>query len=350
MVNIEGKLTSGQYFLFRSYDHFFNRVGPAARGGTSVQGPKNPGCGTRFAAWKVARAATAAKLYFEPLVFDRRDGDIVQPNRQREVFRKPTGIFGAPKVPSRMSSGLRVPTLPGNGARAPENIHLTDAGYGPTNNPSTEVLSELRFLMANRNKKINTWVSVGTARKSLQPKGKKSYATSGVVAEGLHNLGDTEKCHENMQRESQKKGAEGFDYFRLNEPDALSMEMDEWKVRGKHNETLKTIQDAFHKWASDVDITRIFGQCAEALVRNRRERVKNEARWQRYALGNFYVCGEENCSYDCDQTWNYRDEFERHLEEHHNMEGRIVQTIVRRCEQRWVYKASHDVAEPEDLE
>ena len=341
LVNIEERLKADNFFLFRSYDHFSHRRGaetPSAARDTE-EGPKNPGRGTRFAAWKVARAATAAKLYFKPLVVVKDDGDIVRGGRRRTATRR-TGTLGEPRVVTRTSSGLQMPTLPRSALRAPEEIYLTDAGLGRINNPSEQVLLEVRYLIANRNKKIDTWVSIGTARERTQPKGKKPHAsTLGVVTETTKRHGDTEPSHEYMNRESQSEGRR-FQYFRLNQPDGLSMDMDEWKVRGEENLTLKTIRAAFNEWAIKLPNVKMFRLCADELVRNRRQRVKNAARWERYALGNFYVCGEKNCSYDCDETWNYRDEFERHLQEHHKMKNTSLEDTLERYEQHWDYKAA----------
>ncbi|KAK3315432.1 hypothetical protein B0H66DRAFT_565356 [Apodospora peruviana] len=82
----------------------------------------------------------------------------------------------------------------------------------------------------------------------------------------------------------------------------------------------------------------MFQTCAEVLVRNRRQRTRDLSRWERYALGKFYVCGEKNCTYDCDEAWHYRDEFVRHLHEHHRMDKRSVQKTLGLCEQFWDYK------------
>ncbi|KAM7213897.1 hypothetical protein V8F06_010716, partial [Rhypophila decipiens] len=299
----------GDIILFRSYDHFHSRSGdrPDNKAG---KGPRNPGYGTCFAAWKVARAATAAKLFFKPLVVVKGDGEIM-------------------------------PTLPGNGFKPPETIYLTDAGYGRANNPSEQVLLELRSLLANRNKKINTWVSVGTARsdKDKYPEEKKlRFTTPRVIMEGLNKLGDTEPVHEHMEVESRKNNGAGFYYVRLNEPGGLDIEMDEWKISGDINQTLEAIKVSFNNWASKTENVDKLQECARALVQNRRERAKNRPRWDRYALGSFYICGQKNCAYDCDKTWDYRDEFEKHLTDHGIAAGETLTRMTRDCEQHWDYK------------
>lgn len=214
---------------------------------------------------------------------------------------------------------------------------LTDGGFDRCNNPAEEVYREVHILTTNSNKRIHTFVSVGTARQ-MRPFQSGKPRTAPVVEEGLSSLGNPEPNHEKMVETSKK---DGFGYYRLNQANGLRVEMDEWKPSSQGNLTLETMTQSFNRWAVKQENILMFQDCAARLVQNRRERSRNRSRWERFALGKFYVCGEENCNLDCDETWNYRDEFCLHLKSQHGIaEGAEMKAMLQRCELAWEYKPS----------
>lgn len=78
--------------------------------------------------------------------------------------------------------------------------------------------------------------------------------------------------------------------------------------------------------------------CAERLVRIRRARGADKSLWERYALGKFYTCDLNDCKYDCDETWHYRDTFLQHLKTDHKVKDAELEHLLRQCEWLWEYK------------
>jgi hypothetical protein len=331
-------------WVFRSYDNFSEARNPdkardsGAAGVWSAPSARNPGPCTRFAAWKVARAATAAPLYFKPLEIALDDGEIL--SGKKSMTKTTFSRQGSSNLLRNLTN-----SAPAGPAGQPERatVRLTDGGFGRNNNPGEEVLHELRSMMRSRNKKIGTWVSIGTGR-ARETADRNRPNMVGTVMQSFARVGDTEAVHEMLQEESQRDNFK-FRYFRLNEASSLdSIEMDEWKPSGSSEdsgrETLKKIDDAFNSWAGNVENVKRFQKCARALVMARRNRCKDISRWERYALGKFYVCRRNDCIYDPDELWHYRNTFRNHLREDHNIQDdEEMEDTMSRGEYYWEYKA-----------
>lgn len=332
----EGKADLERPYLLRSYDHFFKTSSPKRRrSGTgtnpSFPAPLNPGAGTSFAAWKVARAATAAKLYFKPFEVALDDGEVLK--RRRTLFRARQS-----SITTGQLTGIEYSTH----ARASEprpTALLSDAGFGPSNNPSEEVHRELTSILSKRAKKISTWVSIGTARK-MSSSAKTSLRD--VVKQAINEVGNPEPVHESIKQKSRAPGNNGFAYFRLNDPDGLHVDMDEWEPKGvgeqSGSKTIKKITGCYTNWAAQTENVNMLRACAERLVRIRRARGADKSLWERYALGKFYTCDLNDCKYDCDETWHYRDTFLQHLKTDHKVKDAKLEHLLRQCEWLWEYK------------
>jgi hypothetical protein len=307
----EQRLSFDVPYIFRSYDRFprgTNNGSPV-----SVY-PRNPGRASSFPIWKVARATTAAPLYFEPMQVVV-DGDTPHPK----------GSFI-----TRVTTIRRDPNAGFETTRAP--MTFIDGGFGEANNPSKEAFYEVT---TSTNKTISTFVSIGTGRERPNKfqKGLKRLVKTSFAA-----VGDPEVAHQFMSDQSKQHG---FSYFRLNEPDGLTdMEFDEWKPRNSGKRTQQKIREAFQRWALDPKVIEDLRNCALELVRRRRLRTADESQWERYALEAYFDCREDNCSEDGATRWYSRNEFQSHLIKDHKMkEGIDLQKAIRSYRTIWKYKA-----------
>ncbi|MCJ1424450.1 hypothetical protein MMC29_002338 [Sticta canariensis] len=312
-------------YLIRSYDHYertsldrVNRVGSglsrlprrptgaSARfsnrtntGMSNISGPRNSarkppvrkinyGDAQDFEIWEVARAATAAPFYFDPLKIDIRGSS--------------------------------------------EHMILTDAGFGHNNNPTKEGTNEIEWMYGT--KSIGIIVSVGTARRD---EGNLKSRFRSKVKEIAQKATDTEQVHSDMHTNSSK---DDFLYYRLNDPDGLKMELDEWEPKpsrfnGKSgSKTLQTIGIAFTKWA--VNNNDYLQRCAEDLVRCRRARSVNRAKWERYATGAEFTCRVLGCS---SENFDNCEQFQEHLTRIHGVRKKDpLKKEVSECRRDWRYQ------------
>jgi hypothetical protein len=242
-----------------------------------------------FPIWKVARAATAAPAYFEP---------------------------------------LRIET-PGSTAHSV----FKDAGLSPTINPTQEGTLEIKDLYGESS--IGVVVSVGTAKRMelWGPGIKRPIKNLASIA------ADPEMNHINVNKESAR---EGFPYYRLNDPGTLNIELDEWEPKQRPlgrkipgSKTLKRMTDAFNNWASKPETAEQFERCAIELVRRRQARTKDCAKWERYAIGAQFRCRHKECERE---DFDNRGEFYHHLSKDHNMPQDELDEETRRCMRRWEYR------------
>lgn len=248
-----------------------------------------------FEIWQVARAATAAPLYFEPLKVER--------------------------------------------ARASGHILFTDGGFSHTNNPTRTGKSEIKVLRGSDS--IGIVVSVGTARK------KKEESSSAWVRfvnkipremrDMAHELSDPEAVHDEMLQEQESP------YYRLNHPDGLDIELDRWEPKQNlfskdaGSTTITTIRNAFAHWACDKKTMNDLSNCAKALVDCRRKRM-NTPKWERYATAVRYQCRVEDCDFDCYEE----DDFREHLRSQHTTPKNYMDQEVDHCRHHWRYQAATD--------
>ena len=247
--------------------------------------------------WQVARAATAAKFYFEPLTIENsRNGGFTE---------------------------------------------FTDGGFGHNNNPTRTGKQEIEDLHGYSS--IGIVVSVGTARK-LKKDAKKANFFS-TIPDSAREFADTatdpEIVHNEMQRDHEKHN--GFPYYRLNHPGGLQTELDEWEPKRRMyskkiggEKTITGIEDAFAKWAAKRDNIQQLQECAAALVARRRERMDTR-KWEHFATGSHFECRVKGC--DPGDFFD-RHQFSSHLSEHHFFEGDELEQEVSQCRRHWRYQAA----------
>lgn len=249
-----------------------------------------------FEIWQVARAATAAPLYFEPLKVER--------------------------------------------ARSSGHILFTDGGFSHTNNPTRTGKSEIKVRRGSGS--IGIVVSVGTARKKKEENDSAWVRFVNKIPREMrgmaHELSDPEAVHDDMLQE------QGFPYYRLNHPDGLDVELDRWEPKQNFfskdagSKTITTIRNAFAHCACDTKIMNQFRSCAMALVDCRRKRM-NTSKWERYATGARYQCRVEDCDFeDCYEG----DDFREHLRSEHTTPEHYMDQEVDHCKHHWRYQAAND--------
>ena len=305
-------------WVFRSYDNFSVQI-------TEPGLPLNPGRGTNIAAWKVARAATAAYLYFKPLEIDLGDGEVVRrkPSRLTDLT---VGLQPANNNNNnKKNQGQRIVTA-----------LLSDAGFSRANNPSMNVMDELKTMFRDGPKVVANWISIGTARQTA-PHGTSTLRS--IFKKVVFEVGDPEGEHLRMERLKPRE----FHYYRLNEPHGLpDVSMDDWKPRGSNNPgslTIEAMQTAFRKWAANPMNQDMLQKAAKSLVDIRRARTENYSKWERFALVRLFICPANDCYFDSGETWHYRDSFVRHLLEDHGYNEDQVEKAVRDFSLDWQYKS-----------
>lgn len=256
----------------------------------------NYGEASQLEVWQVARAATAAKFYFEPL--------------KVENFR---GVGSA---------------------------EFTDGGFNYANNPTRTGIKEIQGLRGSNF--IGIVVSVGTARK-LKKDAKKATFFSTIpnsAREFAEQATDPEVVHNELQGDHDHNPM--FPYFRLNEPGGLQTELDEWEPKRKMfskkeggAKTIAEIEGAYNRWAAIPTNIDLLKECAAALVKCRRTRMET-SKWERYATASQYRCRFEGCEHP---EFFERQEFATHLRGH-SYEDNILKNEISERRKHWRYQAS----------
>ncbi|KAK3657560.1 hypothetical protein LTR56_002335 [Elasticomyces elasticus] len=265
----------------------------------------NPGPAHDFEIWEVARAASAAPYYFDPIKIYHSGG---------------TGTYLFETV-----------------------------GFGAPSNPTNYGLSEI----LNENEHIGCVVSIGTAtgdRDNQFLDQEKDF-----IVDKLKRQMNTVNTFENEQRAGQTSSlANASQYFRLN-PDEeayhLDIELDEWLPRKTRRgelsgtRTIRGMRDLFNKWHADnPDVREYFERCAEQLVRRRRHRLADTGRWVRFADGCQYRCNYARCPKE-ERLWANGDEFVKHLQADHGVwdEATIQEEMLMSYQRNYYkYKAAGD--------
>ena len=330
-MRTDGDRRISKFQLLRSYDHY-KRDSPdhsrrVTTRSTFRSGRKNTGLSTdddnsmqrrgggkntlvhddygrasQLEVWQVARAATAARFYFEPL-----------------------------KI---RNAGY------GRGF-----TEFTDGGFSSANNPTRVGTLEIEKLQGPD--AIGIVVSVGTARKSKQDAKKATFFSiiPDSAREWAAEVTDPEKIHEDMEREYTKDHE--FPYYRLNYPGGLKTELDEWEPKSKMDKrkesganTIRDIENAFNNWAKEPENVSQLQKCASDLVTCRRGRMDTN-KWERYAIGSQYVCPVRGCD---PGDFFERGLFTKHLEnktlKDHGFEGEDLKGKLDRGWKHWRYQAA----------
>jgi hypothetical protein len=251
----------------------------------------NYGKAQSFPIWQVARAATAAPAYFEPLKIETPE------STEYSIFK--------------------------------------DAGLGPTINPTQEGIREILDLYGENS--IGVVVSVGTAKQEKLWGGGIKRPMNALASKAA----DPELIHTSTSNDSKR---EGFPYYRLNDPGTLNIELDEWEPKQRHlggkipgSKTLKRMKEAFYNWASKLETAEQFENCANELVRRRQARSKDCFKWERYAIGAQFRCRHKGCERG---SFDNRGEFHHHLLKDHSMSQDDLDKETNSCMSCWKYRSA----------
>ena len=300
----------GVLYLIRSYDHDkpprsildANRARTNTSNNLSIAGPQrtktvNYEKAQDFEIWQVARAATAAKLYFKPLIIEN--------------------------------------------SRTEGHIAFTDGGFRLVNNPTKRGMREIETLHGDST--VGAVVSVGTARMENADKGKGLFSTLVTFTKDTSDIAtDPEQTHHSIDQELERlPETSRFPYYRLNDPGALDIELDNWKPRHKFSnriegsQTIGDIQHAFNSWASKTETIEILKSCAACLVARRRRRMWTP-QWERYSTGAQYQCTVNTCQLE---DFFERGKFEEHLRSAHSVKDAEISEYAKANRKCWKYQA-----------
>ena len=247
--------------------------------------------------WLAAKAATAADLYFQPV-----------------------------KIPSAQGT-----------------MTFRDGGFGESNNPCSIGYDELKNEWGEAG--IQSVISIGTARRNgiLMSKGPFQHISS-YVSKWVNNATDPYPVHLRMAERCYENG---IFYRRLNSDKGLvpaamlPIEFDQWKPRKRWwrrkqsgTTTLQKIEWSFRMWIADEESEFRLRTCAEQMVRVRRARCMDIARWERFATGIKFRCP---CRGEHD-VWFSRARYSEHLRATHGYTDSEVIKALEECAERWEYQ------------
>lgn len=252
-----------QPYIFRSYFH--PNMG-------RIPKQRNPEGKTTYVLWKIARATSAAPLYFHSVALEEDD----------------------PK------------------------LRFVDGGLC-ANNPSVEAWESIKQLNRGDPKTVDINVSIGTGRmlgsslKKATRNGLKRKLS--LIWNMLTWPTDTYAAHENMAQYSQDHG---FQYYRLNVKNGFSkMSLDAWN--GKRGiETLEKLRTETQAYLDSDEAQASLRQSAEHLFKKRRDRSNqpDQDHWERFCHGVEYYCSITPCN-DHGHKYRERRDIQRHIQETH---------------------------------
>lgn len=243
--------------------------------------------------------------------------------------------FGKLHVPQQLLLG----TLIGSGLE--RNFSKT-GGFGITNNPTREGVFEIEE--ASGAESVGIVVSVGTARNDKLAK--KNIVSK--IKSKLDTGTDPTIIHNEMVEKSGLPKYEGMSYFRLNPTEKefrLDIALDEWSPRTRRfssssesgRKTIKKIEETFYRWKANHWVSQTFDDCAAELVRCRRARTGDGAKWERYATGAEYTCRIQGCPKGEAKFYD-RGDFEDHLQQVHQSGREERADQVKQSKKAWVYR------------
>ena len=209
-------------------------------------------------------------------------------------------------------------------------------------NPTYEGLRELKERKRGGILK-STIVSVGTC--TSQSHEKRWFGFSGL-RKLIRDALDPEPMHRVVLAETNND--KHINYYRLNNPEGLRIEFDEWKPSrlkaqtaqaakrlGKPGnsepgiKTVNQIEAAFRNWLSNAGGSQLLERCADELVKTRRARASDFDRWERYA-----DCARYSC---CSQKFDSKSDFKTHHGQEHETTGSANNDDISEYRQSWRY-------------
>jgi hypothetical protein len=259
-----------------------------------------PGPADNFKIWEVARAATAAPFYFDPIEIKDRDKII-------HIFK--------------------------------------DGGMGETTNPTDVGIEDI--VIQEGDDAVGIVVSVGTARGGyvneadfFLRKTKDRYRLP------IWETSNPESVHDKIARNQHHH--QNMTYWRFNpskEEHLLNMSLDEWKPKrsprlkkSPGSKTIEEIRSAFGKWAIQTDVQNMLRECARQLVEQRRLRMRDEVKWEQFSTLTDYRCHLRPCEKKHRTFTNLMD-FVKHLrDDHHVTKEDDIKEHKKDSSRCWIYQ------------
>jgi hypothetical protein len=243
--------------------------------------------GSDWQIWQVARAATAAPMYFKEL-----------PEKRHMLDGETT-------------------------------VYFSDGGFGQTNNPTYEGIAEIKSLHGEGS--LGAIVNVGTSRTKLKAGGKSIFKRAAAAA---HIATDPKSVAEKVESLNLSE------YWRFNDDVGINVDLDDWKPNGyftKHpgTKTLTDIKNKFREWALDPENSEHLRSCAEELVMRRRARIQNPAMWKVYATNASFDCHYAGCH---SESFNDHEALSDHFRNTHSVPESELRAKVDRATKMWQYQ------------
>lgn len=289
-------------FLFRTYDCREDHPG------VSINPPLNAGLAAQCSIMQVGRATSAATNYFRPIYINN---------------------WGV------------------SGYKENQLIPFIDGGFG-TNNPSHEILRDIKRKRKAPNEVIDVFASFGTGISDEKLEGRLS-SLSRIVKEMTKEITNVLPAHKAMEDDSgihSEDGHRKFHYFRFDGGEGLGrVPMDEWSGRRKSQlrisgratgeDTLRTMNEAVKQYLRDEKVKKDLKNLARILVRRRRLRTRDRVAWERYACASRYECSQAGC-----HEWLYTvEELRVHLDsEHTNLSESDRSAAAKGSRKCWIYR------------
>jgi hypothetical protein len=214
------------------------------------------------------------------------------------------------------------------------------------NNPAQEICSQIQAVYGRIPELI---ISIGTGTRIesdedsqdgiekpgildvVKQKGHKFFDNTRGVIKAIMVLPDavtnSEPVHRGLQSTANTaiKNGQKIPYYRFNVDEIASkVGLDQWnpsKTMELPNgeETLQRLEKATNDYMNDPINTKRLQECAQELVRVRRERAETE-RWERFATYTIYRCPEKGC----DLEFSCREKLRLHASELHGIVPRVM--------------------------
>lgn len=247
---------------------------------------RNYGSADDWPIWRIARAATAAPMYFKELPEKRhmRDGETT--------------------------------------------IYFSDGGFGETNNPTFEGITEIKSLHGGK-ENIGVVVNVGTSRGTIEAGGRS-------IFKRVHGAFD--RATDPTIVAGKVEGEDLPHYWRFDDEAGIGVDLDEWKPNGYFTKypgvkTLADIRAKFNEWV--VERENGLQKCAKELVARRRARILNLGRWEAYATNASFACNHGRCS---SKAFDDRVQLQNHLRREHSVSDMDIASMVNDGTKMWQYQ------------
>jgi hypothetical protein len=236
-----------------------------------------------------------------------------------------------------------------------DNGTYIDGGMG-CNNPA-EVMSQEVQAIHERGPELILSIGTGTKPPVQQSPTQRVKARKHKLLDNARNVfhiakrlpdivTQSEDCHLRLQGKiSELRAARSHNpsnpshyplYFRFNVPDLGTIKLDAWRSKDSREgpngmETLEDLELKTWTYLNDVEVRKNMEACAKELVLTRRERAKTE-RWEKFATHTTYRCPLEE-EHECKKKFfSNREQLRSHAAERHefvpwiSVQGRPVST------------------------